>query len=573
MRAKYVFAAFVILLCLSFAKSFSIPSSELTYSIAGNGLVHVKEVINYNLVCDEERFHELYLQKPKDLVIMNADGRCIGDECTFRIDEPSKSVSGDRELILSMKNGCGNVVGVFEYDVKAIKLYKDTAQFYYKVWGDKWSEPTDLTVNIVLPGNVADTEHFLHYWYEENPEVSMSGNKIIIKARQPAYEMLEINLLMPLNWFSGNEYYYYDKEHTKKDIIETEKQSEANVKLIKIFNLIVAPILLIVLPIAIFVFAYLFYGREYSPAQVSYAGIYEHEPPSRHAPAECIFFLTGNDKYGDKETANAISSTIMSLVNKGIMDIQQSDNNIVFKFTGKSGEDLKPYEKELLEFLESKAIDGEISLKQFKNKIAPKRSFYLFVKRWIANVKKEIKVKMYVDYTGYNIASKAIYVHLGILFLLIFCVAQTNLFNQNILLVVASFIIDAALLRIMTSRKNILGRWTKEGRVLNLKWKNFKKYLADFSALEEHPPTSVKLWDEYMTYAIALDVADKTIKAMKKIAPQYIPQTKVARTYTNTYFAAAFISSIRPTYSPPSSTSHRIGGYGGGFGGGGGGAR
>ncbi len=569
MKMKHLILFLALMMCLSFAKVYYIPSAEISYTISGNGLVHVKETIHYNLICEGDKFRELYIAKPPELEIMNPSGSCTGDDCSFRVDEPGKSVSGDRELVLSLSKGCGEVSAIFEYDVKAIKLYNDTAQFYYKLWGDEWEKATKLTVNIIMPGNAAETEHFLHYSYPEKPEVIMQSNKIIIRTEQPAGQMLEINLLMPLAWFEESEYYYYDLKHSKKDIIEAEEYDRTIGRVLDKIILLAFALYFIAAPLLVAAFAYLKYGREYSAEQIGYSGIYEHEPPSAHRPAECIFFASGDYEYKGKELSNAISATLMSFVNRGIMDVEERGKDVVFRIIGEN-KDLAEYETDLLNYLKSKFHDEEISLKRFEKEVAPKREFYTFTKKWAEKVAKGIGTKKYMDETGYGLASKFMGAHILSIFVLMFCAASAFSFEQFILLMGGLFI-DIGIM-ISLSKKSVYARWTKEGRLLNLKWNNFKKYLADFSALEEHPPASVKLWDEYMTYAIALDVAEKTIKAMKKVAPQFIPKTKVARVYGSGYVAYALASSVRPTYTP-SSGSSSMGGFGGGFGGGGGGAR
>ena len=45
---------------------------------------------------------------------------------------------------------------------------------------------------------------------------------------------------------------------------------------------------------------------------------------------------------------------------------------------------------------------------------------------------------------------------------------------------------------------------------------NFKKYISDFSLINERPPESVKIWGKYLVYASALGCADEATSTMKK---------------------------------------------------------
>ena len=67
--------------------------------------------------------------------------------------------------------------------------------------------------------------------------------------------------------------------------------------------------------------------------------------------------------------------------------------------------------------------------------------------------------------------------------------------------------------------EKVLGRWTPEGRLYYERWNNFKKYLTDFSALKEHPPESIKIWDHYLVYATALGVAKEVLHNMSLVVP------------------------------------------------------
>ena len=132
-------------------------------------------------------------------------------------------------------------------------------------------------------------------------------------------------------------------------------------------------------------------------------------------------------------------------------------------------------------------------------------------------------------------------------------------------------------LGMFTYKKIWLSRWNREGRLLFFKWNNFKKFLSDYSLLKEHPPQTVKIWELYLAYAVGLNVADETIRAMKKVDPTFVEQTDDFNSFVYIYSHSVFT----PSYTPPSRSSYSssggwsggFSGSGGGFGGGGFGAR
>jgi uncharacterized membrane protein len=199
---------------------------------------------------------------------------------------------------------------------------------------------------------------------------------------------------------------------------------------------------------------------------------------------------------------------------------------------------------------------------------------------WKKDVISDLDRKKYLKMKGVAIFSIASTIFL-ILYLGLFAVQFPKTTFQNLMLIsvepmltwalIIGIIFSFILLIIANIWKTILSRWTEEGRLLELKWKNFKKFISDFTLLKEHPPESIAIWDFYMVYAVALGVADNTIKAMKDIVPD--EQIKSIKTGTLVYSTAGFrsINNFTSSISRSSSGGGSGGGGGGGFGGGGGG--
>jgi len=147
--------------------------------------------------------------------------------------------------------------------------------------------------------------------------------------------------------------------------------------------------------------------------------------------------------------------------------------------------------------------------------------------------------------------------------------------NINILVILSGFF-GLVMIIFSGAFEKVLGRWTPEGRLYYKRWTNFEKYLTDFSALKEHPPESIKIWDSYLVYATALGVAEEVLKNMSLVVPS--EQLKASHFYYVHHSYGQFGSGFGRAYSssaPSSSGSGGggVGGVGGGSGGGGGGAR
>ena len=130
---------------------------------------------------------------------------------------------------------------------------------------------------------------------------------------------------------------------------------------------------------------------------------------------------------------------------------------------------------------------------------------------------------------------------------------------------------------IMYLKDDTFGRWTEEGRIRYLKWRNFRKFLKDNSLIEEHPPESIVVWRKYLIYGAAMGVADNVYKAMKlqeDNIPDYYYNDDI---FLYHHFGGYYLMSSAFTNSQSSLNSSStdfgdFGDFGGGSGGGGGGA-
>jgi uncharacterized membrane protein len=606
---KKTLLIFLLLLSLSFAKYVELGEVNIVYEINRYGNVRVTEEITFLLQdCENDPFKEVYSERPPGLIIKNPSGFCSNTKCNFRYDTASNSFSGNNELVLELTDKrCGEIVTKFTYDVYPIIIAKDTVQFYYKLWGDT-SPEANINVKIILPGQIYsekfetelieietideetnetiitteemkinETIKNIQYYIHKNDqkyEVNEQNNIIEIYSEQDKKEILEINLLMPNEWFVENNNFIYRRDLSKQDIIEAEEKDQLyrNYKWILDLILLLLFFLYLLVPFFILAIIYYIYGKEYTPNEVNYNNLYEREIPSEHPPAESIYFIKGDEEYSEKEKGNAIVATMMNFVNKGIANIEEKNKDVYMEFNFDKIKKMKleKYESALLDFIKDEYGKKKFNIKEFEKKSSGKVEYYQLINRFFMHVGKVNKNNKYVENQGNTLGSLSIGIYLLFTFFMIF-------FQPFALF---GLIFGISALFIIGYKKIMLAKWTKEGRILNLKWENFRKYITDYSLMKEHPPESVKLWDEYLTYAIALGVADKTINAMKKIAPKQIKTNNhsVAHVYLTSAVALRMTQSFTPTYINRSSGSiggysGGAGGFGGGFGGGGFGGR
>ena len=97
-------------------KHFSIEKYDINYILNPKGSVDVNQELIYYL---DGCFKELYIKKPQDIKIINANGYCDSN-CEFKIDSKDVSESGKRELILSGDFCDKKVKANFNYKISKV---------------------------------------------------------------------------------------------------------------------------------------------------------------------------------------------------------------------------------------------------------------------------------------------------------------------------------------------------------------------------------------------------------------------------------------------------------------------
>ena len=133
---------------------------------------------------------------------------------------------------------------------------------------------------------------------------------------------------------------------------------------------------------------------------------------------------------------------------------------------------------------------------------------------------------------------------------------------------------------------------TDKGLEEKAKWLGLKKYMEDFSLLNEREVPDLKLWEKYLVFATAFGIADKVLKQLKIKYPELqnmdgydyaymhiLYHGSLNNSFLNTlntsvnrvYMGGMSAEAARSGYDGSNFSSG--GGFGGGFSGGGGGRR
>ena len=78
------------------------------------------------------------------------------------------------------------------------------------------------------------------------------------------------------------------------------------------------------------------------------------------------------------------------------------------------------------------------------------------------------------------------------------------------------------------------------------KWRAFKKFLEDFSEMEDYPIPGIVVWEQYLVYATSLKLADKVMKQLQIKLPEFNEENVSISTNDNsTFFVIGYYRGYR----------------------------
>lgn len=562
-------------------RSYTIDQAFIGLTVGSNGLLHVDEQFDYSF---DGKFNGVYRDIPLkpgesiENITVEADG-------AYPVLKESDD-GGYKHLKIYLYSDEAHTKGIrdcdvsvyISYDMKnVVTLFNDVGGLQYKLWGEEWEVGVgEVYVEVKLPGSEGN-EYFLNP-QEFNVASEINGDTIIAQTSSiPKGDFYEILVLMPLTDFEDATYARHVNEDGR-DMIMKNLNDSVNGRNFWNTAYLILGLLSLLSPI-IALFTYLKYGRE---PKVDYEGIYEREPPSDDAP-EVVNAIYAKKDIG-KPNMDGFEATILNLIDKKALKTSQVHNeetgtNDLYLTFSNDTSNLKANEKKVYDILHNFASGDTLNLSSLNTSLSSEADAKWFMEQyhdWQEDVKNNIKTKVDEEFndTGTKIIKILSIVGLAFGVLLAFLGFMTELHNGIYTVVSGIFLFIFSILLAMMS-DDTFGQWTPEGRVVYLKWKNFKKFLKDNSLINEHPPESIVVWRKYLIYGAALGVADKVYDAMKlqekNFSDYYDDDIYLYHHYGGYYMMHNAIMTGQSTVNS-SSDSGSFGDVGGGSGGGGGGA-
>lgn len=480
------------------------------------------------------------------------------------------------------------------YTVKdAITKYNDYSELYWQFIGKDFEvDARRITGTIYLPSNVNSKEEIKVWGHTEG----LNGTIYATDLNKIEFEIygfrsgrfVEVRTLFPSQLIKNTGRIKNDNilqnainEETKwaQEANEKRETKARNAKLV-LYTIVGFIILANIILIIVYIKKAIKYKnknkqlKKYKPTvKLDY---FRDLPYETATPGEAVKTLDINiSEFTPINFGQVFSATILNLTLKKYLDIQQiqegkKNNNIIINILKDDDDQLKEDERCIIKFIkESAKGNNTITLKQLERYIESHTSkIEQLLKSTNTKVNEQLiqdgiinkkEQEEYIEYKGKQIG---------------YIVAAIFLITFTLILFIIPgiiFIINAVLCSKIANKINVL---TQKGLDFKEQWKGLKKYMEDFSMLDKREVPELVIWEKYLVYATAFGIADKVIKQLKIVYPNFeeITSSNLA-TYAymnliiNTNFSKSFTNSINTSISMAYSSGT---GGGGGFSAGGG---
>jgi len=608
-----VVALVVLPVTPALAKSYHIVEADVTIEVEQDGTLLVTERLTFDF---DGSFSGAYRDIPlrgdetfefvsiSDEVITYDSGGCAWLGCsspagTYGLDEQSSFAR------VVWHHASNNELRTFELVYRmsrVVTVYDDVADLLFKVWGEQWEVRADLvTAEVILPAGGSDGEVRVYghpYGIDGETSLGEDGQSPGLIARGvPPHRFVEIRVLFPPALLTSSDGVTVIAG-AGQDVILGEEEDwadRANDARSAARNGLVAGALVFVgLVGGAGGLVYLRYGRE---PRTGYDREYEQFPPSELKPAE-VGALVSQGAVSEKQ----FTATLFDLIRQGVITAEPTQTTKV-TWGGLRSEEitdlvigltdretgLRDFEQSVLTVLRRALADGPMPLHELNDAIrsdaaANAKTYETFRERALGAVRRA----RLLDDSGSSVAWLVRLGAIGLVVLAFFWLprrfAERPEQEAFVVLLLIGAVAGVVILFVLLSFRRVKTRRTRKGALEAEQWIAFRRYLRDFSRLEEAPPISLALWDQFLVYGISLGVAEQVLEQARLVAPVELEQASSLYWYGNNGYGGgptqnAFVgleSALSGAFTPPSSGSGGGGGFsgggGGGSGGGGGGA-
>lgn len=488
-----------------------------------------------------------------------------------------------------MSTSSGNRKYQVSYKIEdVITSYYDCQEFYWKfIEEGKNAIPVKSLIGTIrLPQNVGNIENLKVWGHGQvNGNIEKISNNLVefeISNLRPS-AMLEVRVVTTEEIFDVSE----NKErkyHNIDKIIEeeTEWSSETNGQSMIAKMVLIAIYVIIFIIYIVKIVKYRRISKKENDGIIKRELKYYREIPREgdSTPNEAVYLYLFEKEKLETSTVQSqmVASTILNLCLKKIITLEIEGENI-YIYLIENGESLKKEEYQIYKLLEEASKGKEkLEIKEL-NEYAKKHysNYSVYINGMVNETKNELYNMQYInkkEENAYRKSKSASMFFNGILAIYVFLLA----FSAIIHIPSFEILIDVSIaigwkesistfligilplvivilysLHLKSKIENKIAVITQKGYDEKIQWKALKRFLEEYSLLDDKEIPQLAVWEKYLVYATAFGIANKVIEQMKAKYPTIFLEdtwdTEMKKNYPIIYF------STNPTYY----STHTIG--------------
>ncbi len=547
------------------AKSFRLTLLTTEATVAPDGTMAVREQITYDF--DGSFTVGIRSFEPASRGQITAF-TASEDGVPLDVISPENSISGEWEWEFPTAVDEQRTFLLTYTVINAVPVGADVGELYWKFVGNDHPGIDHVSITIDVPSGEGDLRAWGHG--PRSGRVTVDPARVVLAVDDvPAAEFVEARLAIPSSRFtvapSGEP--RLDRIIGQEDEFASDRDREAT---LREAGRIAGPVLG-GLGLVAFGLIWRVWGKEPRPPDT--IGEYWQEP-LEDPPA----VVSSTLEFG-RVDGSAFSSTVVDLAQRGFLTIDETTEERIgpdktayhFRWTGNSREPLQPYEQLALDHIfrgRAEASSDEFA-KWARSHPGTAQEFW---SKWKRLVRTDVTTRGYLETgrPGPWIALVFLLLVLGVGGLACIGLAEGHWLSF------APWAAGIVCLLLASTLRRRTPRGAEQAAEANA----LKRFLKDFSSLDEAPVGHLKLWERYLVYAVALGVSADLVRGLEAKVPEVAQSGSFAPWYTTGgvhspgslvglgLFRASFGASVLSSVSPSRSGSS---GFGGGFSGGGGG--
>ncbi len=289
---------------------------------------------------------------------------------------------------------------------------------------------------------------------------------------------------------------------------------------------------LLVLPLVLLLVLYLLYGRE---PRVSHEALYEREPPELVPPLAVPPIMRQAPDLTElpEQTLDATLATLVDAARRGTLDLIPGDartgagRGLVLAHPDRVS-DLDELSRKVIDYYFTRVSAGRsfVTAEDVRRYATEKPDAFLF---WLKQMSQEGRywwwTKLGIGFLepassiAYQVFCLVAPLATALVWLLVpfnFVLISIDLsFRLRVVLMFATFALSSA---VYSYLGRAILRWSPPAYYEHLRWQSFRRFLVDFSAIEQAPLELSVIWQEYYVYAVALGIGERFMQGLSGLS-------------------------------------------------------